>query len=70
MTESGQQCNACFRGRWVVRGVRDTAEFHVRFLRCSFCGRCSKQVLLLTEVKRRNRSILKSRAYMNARDVP
>lgn len=54
MATSGQQCNRCFRGRWVTRGVYDGVHgCHIRYLRCDFCGVTDKQVCQSGEVKRR-----------------
>ena len=63
MPASNTQCNRCFRGRWVTRGIRESKTAHVRYLRCSFCGATDKDVCTHDKVNRRVKSASSMRTH-------
>jgi len=54
MEQSNTQCNRCMAGRNVTYCVRETRDFHIRYLKCNRCGRTAKQTLPHAEVHRRS----------------
>ena len=54
MELSNTTCNRCMAGQWTTYCVRETREYHIRYLKCSRCGRTAKQTLPHAEVHRRS----------------